>query len=167
MQDNFDCFADKLHDLAVYNCFLAALGRLRRSVTRPETKALIEEMEQKLHACHNHGMDSTEVPKEPLCQEGGKTPLLEPGKKRQVAGSCRRPMSIANRDADPSFITPQSRVSRCCRGAALRHSSQKPAITFSSDEENCPEDELCAELTEDETPSKVTPISRASACRAL
>ncbi|XP_050793006.1 condensin complex subunit 1 isoform X1 [Gopherus flavomarginatus] len=167
MQDNFDCFADKLHDLAVYNCFLATLGRLRRSVTRPETKALIEEMEQKLHACHNHGMDSTEVPKEPLCQEGGNTPLPEPGKKRQVAGSCRRPMSIANRDADSSFITPQPRVSRRCRGAALRHSSRKPAITFSSDEENSPEDELCAELAEDETPSKVTPISRASACRAL
>ncbi|KAM7180780.1 condensin complex subunit 1 isoform 3-T3 [Macrochelys suwanniensis] len=157
MQDNFDCFADKLHDLAVYNCFLAALGRLRRSVTKPETKALIEEMEQKLHACHNRGRDSTEVPKEPLCQEEGKTPLLEPRKKRQIAGSCRRPMSIANRDADSSFITPQPRVSRRCRGAAQRHSSQKPAIIFSSDEENSPEDELCAELIEDETPSKTIP----------
>lgn len=38
MQDNFDCFADKLQDAAVYNCFLAALGRLRRVGTKPEMK---------------------------------------------------------------------------------------------------------------------------------
>ncbi|XP_067402039.1 condensin complex subunit 1 isoform X1 [Emydura macquarii macquarii] len=168
MQDNFDCFADKLQDLAVYNCFLATLSRLRRSVTKPESKALIEEMEQKLHACHNCGMDSTEVLREPQCQEGSKTPVQKPGKKRQVAGSCRRrPLGIANRDADDSFITPQPRVSRHCRGAAKRHPPRRPTITFSSDEENSSEDELSAELTEDETPSKTTPISRASARRAV
>ncbi|XP_074839699.1 condensin complex subunit 1 [Carettochelys insculpta] len=171
MQDNFDCFADKLHDQAVYTSFIAAVSRLRRSVTKLETKALIEEMEQKLHACHNRGMDSTEIPMEPLCKEEGKTPLLEPGKKRQVAVSDRRrhrrPLGTANRHEDSSFVTPQPRASRRCRGAAQRQSSQKPVITFSSDEENSPEDDLYAELTEDETPSKVTPISRASARRAL
>nr|XP_006124233.1 condensin complex subunit 1 isoform X2 [Pelodiscus sinensis] len=169
MQDNFDCFADKLHDLAVYNSFIAALNRLRRSVTKLETKALIEEMEQKLRACHTRGMDSTEVPREILCQEEGKTPL--PGKKSQVAGSCRRrrrrPMSIANNDADSSFVTPEPRVPRRCRGTAPRRAAKKPTVTFSSDEENSPEAGLYAELTDDETPSKVTPIARASACRDL
>uniref|UniRef100_A0A8C0J688 Condensin complex subunit 1 n=1 Tax=Chelonoidis abingdonii TaxID=106734 RepID=A0A8C0J688_CHEAB len=131
MQDNFDCFADKLHDLAVYNCFLAALGRLRRSVTRPETKASQSWPLCSLLSCNP---SRAAVGFSPL--SGIKAPHLS----ASLAGSCRRPMSIANRDADSSFITPQPRVSRRCRGAALRHSSRKAAITFSSDEENSPED---------------------------
>lgn len=41
MQDNFDCFADKLQDLTVYNHFLAVLGRVRRVATKPEMKVRV------------------------------------------------------------------------------------------------------------------------------
>uniref|UniRef100_A0A8C6Y588 Condensin complex subunit 1 n=1 Tax=Naja naja TaxID=35670 RepID=A0A8C6Y588_NAJNA len=82
MQDNFDCFADKLQDLTVYNHFLVVLGRVRRVATKPEMKALVEEFEQKLQKCHNKGLDSfTEAPQETPHQEGSNIPVLQSIKK--------------------------------------------------------------------------------------
>ncbi|XP_061493362.1 condensin complex subunit 1 isoform X2 [Rhineura floridana] len=161
MQDNFDCFADKLQDTAVYNCFLAVLSRLRRVGTKPEMKALTEEFEQKLRMCHNRGLDSlTEAPpQESTGHKGRNTPLHQTAKKA-AASSRRRPLRAANREAGSPFFTPEPRVSKPSR----KTSRLKVSVVFSSDEENSPEEELCAELTDEETPSKRTPISRASRC---
>lgn len=38
LQDNFDCFADKLQDPAVYSCFQTVLARFRRGGGKPEAK---------------------------------------------------------------------------------------------------------------------------------
>ncbi|XP_062984497.1 condensin complex subunit 1 [Elgaria multicarinata webbii] len=162
MQDNFDCFADKLQDTAVYNCFLATLSRIRRAGTKPELKDITEEFEQKLRMCHRKGLDSfTEAPRESRSQEGSSnTPVLQPSKKA-AASSRRRPLRAANRDIESSFITPEPRISRPRR----KTSKPKVAVSFSSDEENSTEEELSAELREEETPSKTTPISRASSRR--
>ncbi|XP_070791467.1 condensin complex subunit 1 [Pituophis catenifer annectens] len=158
MQDNFDCFADKLQDLTVYNHFLAVLGRVRRVATKPEMKALIEEFEQKLQKCHNKGLDSfTEAPQETTHQEGNNISVLQPIKK-VVSRSCRRPLRAANRKTDSAFITPEPRITRSKR----KTSKHKVTIVFSSDEENSLDEELDAELTAEETPSKTTPISRSS-----
>ncbi|XP_019404499.1 PREDICTED: condensin complex subunit 1 isoform X2 [Crocodylus porosus] len=167
MQENFDCFADKLQDPAVYSCFRATLSRLHRGGTKPETKVLIEELEQKLHACHNCGLDSIEAAGEIPGQKSSKTPVPGPAK-RPVAGSQRRqPLRIANREVDSPFVTPPPRMTRYHRNASKHNPSRTPAVVFSSDEENSlEEDELSAELKEDETPTKKTPISRASAHRA-
>ncbi|XP_027305536.1 condensin complex subunit 1 [Anas platyrhynchos] len=159
LQDNFDCFADKLQDPAVYSCFQAVLVRFRRVPSKPENKALAEELEQRLSACHNRGLDSAET-----CQEGSKTPM--PAKRRPTAASSRRqPLSTANRDDDKAFVTPQPRTLRNPKRAQKSRPRKKPIITFSSDEENSSEDEFSAELTEEETPTKTTPITRSSARR--
>ncbi|OXB76260.1 UNVERIFIED_CONTAM: hypothetical protein H355_014668 [Colinus virginianus] len=136
LQDNFDCFADKLQDPAVYSCFQAVLGRFRRAPSKPETKALAEELEQKLSACHNRGMDSSET-----CQEGGKTPMPEPAKRKPTAGCCRQPLSTANRDDDDDdFVTPRPRALRNNKRA--QKTRKRTVITFSSDEENSSENVL-------------------------
>ncbi|XP_075620123.1 condensin complex subunit 1 isoform X2 [Balearica regulorum gibbericeps] len=158
LQDNFDCFADKLQDPAVYSCFQTVLARFRRAGGKPETKALAEELEQKLSASHNQGLDSAET-----CQEGSETPMPEPAKQKQKASSRRQPLSTANRDED--FVTPQPRTLRNHKHVQKGRPSKKAIITFSSDEENSSEDELSAELKEDETPTKTTPITRSSARR--
>ncbi|XP_047907518.2 condensin complex subunit 1 [Anser cygnoides] len=161
LQDNFDCFADKLQDPAVYSCFQAVLVRFRRAASKPETKALAEELEQKLYACHNRGLDSAET-----CQEGSRTPMPEPAKRRPTAASSRRqPLSTANRDEDKAFVTPQPRTLRNRKPAQKSRPRKKTIITFSSDEENSSEDEFSAELTEEETPTRTTPITRSSARR--
>ncbi|XP_034997174.2 condensin complex subunit 1 [Zootoca vivipara] len=163
MQDNFDCFADKLQDAAVYNCFLTVLSRLRRMTTKPEMKALAEEFEQKLRTCHNRGLDSLteDPPRESIDHKVRNTPAPRTTKKA-AASSRRRPLHAANREADSSFTTPEPRVSKPRR----KTSRLKVSVVFSSDEENTPEEELSAELTDAETPSKTTPILRASSRRA-
>ncbi|XP_049680606.1 condensin complex subunit 1 isoform X1 [Accipiter gentilis] len=158
LQDNFDCFADKLQDPAVYSCFQTVLVRFRRAGGKPENKTLAEELEQKLSASHNRGLDSAET-----CQKGSRTPMPEPAKQKPTGGSRRQPLSTANRDDD--FVTPQPRNFRNQKRAQKRPPPKKAVITFSSDEENSSEDELSAELTEEETPTKTTPITRSSARR--
>ncbi|NXA05854.1 CND1 protein, partial [Sapayoa aenigma] len=158
LQDNFDCFADKLQDPAVYSCFQTVLARFRRAGGKPEAKALAEELEQKLSASHNQGLDSTET-----CQEGSQTPLPVPAKQKPIRSSRRQPLSPANTDED--FVTPQARTLRNHKRAQKRPPRKKAVVTFSSDEENSSEDELLAELREDETPTKTTPITRSSARR--
>ncbi|XP_075270620.1 condensin complex subunit 1, partial [Opisthocomus hoazin] len=157
LQDNFDCFADKLQDPAVYSCFQTVLARFRRAGSKPETKALAEELEQKLSASHNRGLDSAET-----CQEGSGTPMPEPAKQKPTRSSRRQPLSAANRDED--FVTPQPRALRNPKRAQKHPPAKKAIITFSSDE-NSSEDELLAELKEEETPTKTTPITRSSARR--
>ncbi|NWH35205.1 CND1 protein, partial [Chloropsis hardwickii] len=157
LQDNYDCFADKLQDPAVYNCFQTLLARFRRAGIKPETKALAEELEQKLSASHNRGLDSAET-----CQDGSQTPMPMPAKRKPIGSSRRQPLSPANTDDD--FVTPPSRTLRNHKRAQKRPPRKKAIITFSSDEENC-EDELSAELREEETPTKTTPITRSSARR--
>ncbi|XP_025960649.2 condensin complex subunit 1 isoform X1 [Dromaius novaehollandiae] len=160
LQDNFDCFADKLQDPAVYSCFQAVLLRFRRAASKTESKALAEELEQKLQACHSQGLDSAET-----CQEGNEALMPEPTKRRPVEGSHRQPLSAANRNVDEPFVTPPLRALRNLKHTQKRRPPKKPVITFSSDEENSSEDEFSAELTEEETPTKTTPITRSSASR--
>uniref|UniRef100_A0A8D2NHU1 Condensin complex subunit 1 n=1 Tax=Zonotrichia albicollis TaxID=44394 RepID=A0A8D2NHU1_ZONAL len=145
LQDNYDCFADKLQDPAVYNCFQTVLARFRRAGVKPEAKALAEELEQKLSASHKRGLDSTET------------------FQQKHLSSRRQPLSPANSDND--FVTPPSRILQNHKRAQKRPPRKKTVITFSSDEENNSEDELLAELREEETPTKTTPITRSSARR--
>ncbi|XP_062428605.1 condensin complex subunit 1 [Rhea pennata] len=163
LQDNFDCFADKLQDPAVYSCFQAVLLRFRRAASKTESKALAEELEQKLQACNSRGLESAET-----CQEGNETLLPEPAKRRPVEGSHRQPLSTANSNVGEPFVTPPPRALRNHKNhkcTQKRRPPKKPIITFSSDEENSSEDEFPAELTEEETPTKTTPITRSSARR--
>ncbi|KAM6309776.1 condensin complex subunit 1 [Podargus strigoides] len=145
LQSNFDCFADKLQDPAVYDCFQTVLARFRRAGGKPETKALAEELEQKLFAFHNRGLDSAEP-----CREGSGIPLPEPAKQKPPGSSRRQP---------------QPRNLQNHKRAQKRPPSKKAVITFSSDEESSSEDELSAKLIEEETPTKTTPITRSSARR--
>ncbi|XP_028942208.1 condensin complex subunit 1-like, partial [Antrostomus carolinensis] len=158
LQDNFDCFADKLQDPAVYSSFQTVLARFRRAGGKPETKALAEELEQKLSASHNRGLDSAET-----CQEGSGTPVPEPAKQKPTGVSRRQHLSTVNRDED--FVTPQPRALRSTKRAQKHLPPKKAILTFSSDEEDNSEDELWAELKDEETPTKTTPITRSSARR--
>ncbi|KAM9300116.1 condensin complex subunit 1 [Morus bassanus] len=158
LQDNFDCFADKLQDPAVYSCFQTVLARFRRAGGKPETKTLVDELEQKLSASHNRGLDSAET-----CQESSGMPMPEPAKRKPPGSSRRQALSTANRDED--FVTPPSRTLRKHKRTQKRPPPKKAIVAFSSDEENSSEDERSAELIEEETPTKTTPITRSSARR--
>ncbi|XP_063142429.1 condensin complex subunit 1 isoform X3 [Rattus norvegicus] len=156
MLDNFDCFGDKLIDESVFSAFLSIVGKLRRGA-KPEGKAVIDEFEQKLRACHTRGMDGIE---ELETGQGGSQRALSA--KKPSAVSRQQPLTSV--DSDNDFVTPKPRRTKPRRPQTQQRKSQRKAkVVFSSDESS--EDELSAEMTEEETPKKTTPIRRASAQR--
>ncbi|XP_032761529.1 condensin complex subunit 1 [Rattus rattus] len=156
MLDNFDCFGDKLIDESVFSAFLSIVGKLRRGA-KPEGKAVIDEFEQKLRACHTRGMDGIE---ELETGQGGSQRALSA--KKPSAVSRQQPLTSV--DSDNDFVTPKPRRTKPRRPHTQQRKSQRKAkVVFSSDESS--EDELSAEMTEEETPKKTTPIRRASAQR--
>uniref|UniRef100_A0A8C6WC48 Condensin complex subunit 1 n=1 Tax=Nannospalax galili TaxID=1026970 RepID=A0A8C6WC48_NANGA len=153
MFDNFDCFGDKLTDESVFNAFLSAVGKLRRGA-KPEGKAVIDEFEQKLRACHTRGMDGLE---ELETGQGGSQKT--PSAKKPSTVSKQQPLTSGTSDSD--FVTPEPRrTTRRLPNTHQRTSKKKVKVVFSSDESS--EEDLSAEMTEDETPKKTTPIRRAS-----
>ncbi|KAL1790363.1 condensin complex subunit 1 [Sigmodon hispidus] len=157
MLDNFNCFGDKLLDEAVFSAFLSVVGKLRRGA-KPEGKAVIDEFEQKLRACHTRGMDGIE---ELETAQGGSQRALSAKKPSAVS----RQQPLASVDSDNDFVTPKPRRTNPRRpNTQQRKSKKKAKVVFSSDEETS-EDELLAEMTEEETPKRTTPIRRASARR--
>ncbi|XP_059114605.1 condensin complex subunit 1 isoform X1 [Peromyscus eremicus] len=156
MLDHFDCFGDKLLDASVFGSFLLVVGKLRRGA-KPEGKAVIDEFEQKLRACHTRGMDGAE---ELETGQGGSQRALS--SKKPSAVSRQQPLTSV--DSDTDFVTPKPRRTNPRRPNTQQSKSKKKAkVVFSSDEAS--EDELSAEMTEEETPKRTTPIRRASARR--
>ncbi|CAK6443760.1 unnamed protein product [Pipistrellus nathusii] len=152
MLDNFECFGDKLSDESVFSAFLSVVGKLRRGA-KPEGKAVIDEFEQKLRACHTRGLDAIEE-----LEIGQGDSLKTPAAKKQ---SVSRHQHLASAASDNDFVTPEPRrTARRQPNAQQRTRKKKLKIVFSSDESS--EEELSAEMTEDETPKKTTPIRRAS-----
>ncbi|XP_074259526.1 condensin complex subunit 1 isoform X2 [Saimiri boliviensis] len=156
MLDNFDCFGDKLSDESIFSAFSSVVGKLRRGA-KPDGKAIIDEFEQKLRACHTRGLDGIEELE--ISQAGSQR---APSAKKSSTVSRHQPLPSAASDSD--FVTPQPRRStRRHPNTQQRASKKKPKIVFSSDESS--EEDLSAEMTEEETPKKTTPILRASARR--
>ncbi|KAM7115651.1 condensin complex subunit 1 isoform 2-T3 [Molossus nigricans] len=156
MLDNFECFGDKLSDESIFSAFLSVVGKLRRGA-KPEGKAIIDEFEQKLRACHTRGLDAIEE-----LEIGQGDSQKTPAAKKQP--SVSRHQHLASIASDNDFVTPEPRrTARRNPNTQHRLRKEKPKIVFSSDESS--EEELSAEMTEDETPKKTTPIRRASTRR--
>uniref|UniRef100_A0A2K6QFA9 Condensin complex subunit 1 n=1 Tax=Rhinopithecus roxellana TaxID=61622 RepID=A0A2K6QFA9_RHIRO len=154
MLDNFDCFGDKLSDESIFSAFLSVVGKLRRWA-KPESKAVIDEFEQKLRACHTRGLDG--IDELEIGQTGSQR---APSAKKPSTVSRHQPLASIVSDND--FVTPEPRrTTRRHPNTQQRASKKKPKVVFSSDESS--EEDLSAEMTEDETPKKTTPILRASA----
>nr|XP_044995665.1 condensin complex subunit 1 isoform X1 [Jaculus jaculus]XP_044995666.1 condensin complex subunit 1 isoform X1 [Jaculus jaculus] len=156
MLDNFDCFGNMLSDESIFSAFLSVVGKLRRGA-KPEGKPIIDEFEQKLRACHTRGLDALEE-----LENDDERSQRAPSARKPSAASRQQPLTSAPSDDD--FATPGPR--RTCRrlpSTQQRRPKSKPKVVFSSDESS--EEELSAEMTEDETPKKTTPIRRASVRR--
>lgn len=107
--------------------FLSIVGKLQHGA-KPEGKAVIDEFEQKLQACHTRGLDGIEELE--INQAGSQR---APSVKKPSTVCRHQPLASAASDND--FVTPEP-----CR-TALRHpntqqraSRKKPKVVFSSDE---------------------------------
>uniref|UniRef100_A0A1A8MLI6 Condensin complex subunit 1 n=4 Tax=Nothobranchius pienaari TaxID=704102 RepID=A0A1A8MLI6_9TELE len=152
LQESWECYSDKLTEPGVYQPLLSITAKLRRGA-KPQFKAQVDDFEKRLTAIHTRGLENVESPEmdEENQRAKGSTKRMvartpRPTRGRQKSKRGQSKSSISGCD-DDAFVTPrQSRKSR------------KPAVTFSSDEE---EDED-AVMAESETPKVLTPISRSS-----
>lgn len=59
LQENFACFHDKLAEDDVYQCFLIIVSKSKK-FAKPELKALVDELEQRINQCHTKGVENEE-----------------------------------------------------------------------------------------------------------
>uniref|UniRef100_A0A8C2C9X9 Condensin complex subunit 1 n=1 Tax=Cyprinus carpio TaxID=7962 RepID=A0A8C2C9X9_CYPCA len=143
LQECWDCYSDKLTEPGVYQPLLSIAAKLRRRA-KPQFKAQVEDYEKRLTAVHTKGLEN--VDNEEREQQMGDTQsqnLQTPRPHKSVRKTTRGRGKPKLDDSD--LVTPRKSRSR-----------PKPAITFSSDEEE--EDD--AVMAESETPKVTTPIAR-------
>uniref|UniRef100_A0A8C1PRZ3 Condensin complex subunit 1 n=1 Tax=Cyprinus carpio TaxID=7962 RepID=A0A8C1PRZ3_CYPCA len=143
LQECWDCYSDKLTEPGVYQPLLSIAAKLRRRA-KPQFKAHVEDYEKRLTAVHTKGLEN--VDNEEREQQMGDTQsqnLQTPRPHKSVRKTTRGRGKPKLDDSD--LVTPRKSRSR-----------PKPAITFSSDEEE--EDD--AVMAESETPKVTTPIAR-------
>ncbi|XP_041377786.1 condensin complex subunit 1-like [Gigantopelta aegis] len=124
LQENFACFSDKLHDNRVYSCFTSIVKK-SCSFTKPETKTLLDELEERLTQCHTKGAEEDEIAQKASKasdaashrNKAPRTPARTPG---------RRKANKENLPCNEESPGP---------GRRTRKKKTKPKISFSSDEE--------------------------------
>ncbi|ESO99274.1 hypothetical protein LOTGIDRAFT_231024 [Lottia gigantea] len=130
LQENLPCYADKMVDDDVYSCFCSIINK-SRTFSKPEAKALIDELEEKLEKCHNRGLEEEEI-----CQKAStasdaasklKTKHRTPGKGRKTPARGRKNKENVPSDDDSPIANQKT------RNKSGRKS--KPKVSFSSDEE--------------------------------
>ncbi|KAM6910278.1 condensin complex subunit 1 [Xenentodon cancila] len=148
LQECWECYSDKLTEPGVYQPLLSITAKLRRGA-KLQLKAQVDEFEKRLTAVHTRGLENVESPETAEENQTANTVhrTLEPTRGRQKSKRGQIKSSVSSH-GDDSFVTPQK-----------SRRPKKPAITFSSDEE---EDEEDAVMAESETPKVTTPIARTS-----
>ncbi|XP_066028149.1 condensin complex subunit 1 [Pocillopora verrucosa] len=153
LQENFSCFHDKLAEEDVYHSFLNIVGKSKK-FAKPEVKALVDELEQRINFCHTKGMEDEEdyeraskavgaatgnKPKKSAATPAAKTSR---GPKGRTPGTKKRqPKTVDDSDAeDPSpmpFKTPRS-VARPPKAGKEKSTNQKrrKMPSFESDEDD-------------------------------
>ncbi|CAH3036153.1 unnamed protein product [Pocillopora meandrina] len=153
LQENFSCFHDKLAEEDVYHSFLNIVGKSKK-FAKPEVKALVDELEQRINFCHTKGMEDEEdyeraskavgaatgnKPKKSAATPAAKTSR---GPKGRTPGTKKRqPKTVDDSDAeDPSpmpFKTPRS-VARPPKAGKEKSTNQnrRKMPSFESDEDD-------------------------------
>ncbi|XP_052287084.1 condensin complex subunit 1-like isoform X2 [Dreissena polymorpha] len=139
LHENFMCFADKLADEEVYNCFCTIVSK-SRSFAKQEAKTLIDELEHRIENCHKKGLNEDELMEQagasPIAKTKGKTPKKGGNAKTPAANKTRakrggrKRVDSSDEDLDAESLTPVVRTQQS-RGA-----KKKPTVNFSDSDES-------------------------------
>ncbi|XP_055958438.1 condensin complex subunit 1 isoform X2 [Patella vulgata] len=129
LQENLQCFADKLVDDEVYSCFCSIINK-SRSFVKPEAKMMIDELEEKFEKCHKKGLEDEEISQKASSASDAATKHKNkhrtPGRGTTTPG--RRRGGKENKDDIDSPIDG--------RKTRTKGRKPKPKVSFSSDEES-------------------------------
>lgn len=62
LNENFACYADKLHEPEVYELFMEIMSNIQKTV-KPEVKSLVEELEKRIMESHEKGVEDENTAK--------------------------------------------------------------------------------------------------------
>lgn len=62
LNENFTCYADKLHEPEVYELFMEIISNAQKTV-KPEVKSLVEEIEKRIVESHEKGVEDENTAK--------------------------------------------------------------------------------------------------------
>ncbi|XP_029651590.1 condensin complex subunit 1-like [Octopus sinensis] len=147
LQDNFNCYSDKLANDELYEHMLSILKKARTRC-KIEFKTTIDEIEAQITQCHTKGLD------EAIAEKGFvfKTPAKAPAKskKRSSSVSLKTPKQTKGVSSEHR-VTPRK---------SQRKKNKASYFSSDSDEENPPSDD-----SDDFIPSSKTPIKRTRSAR--
>ncbi|KAF2368286.1 Condensin complex subunit 1 C-terminal [Trinorchestia longiramus] len=96
----FPCYGDKLHEPDVHKMFLGVLTKARKLV-KPETKAVVEELEAKIEESHSKGMEEKGILDKALIAKGGKGAA---SKRSNVRVAKRKSLSSSSSESEEDMI---------------------------------------------------------------
>lgn len=130
LHENFMCFADKLAEEEVYNCFSTIISK-SKAFAKPEAKTLVDELEQRIESCHKKGLNEDEIMERagssPIKTKPGKTrktPAKTPAAGRSRPARQRKPVDSSDDDSPPAARNQP------------RRTKKKPVMSFSDSEDS-------------------------------
>ncbi|XP_064610959.1 condensin complex subunit 1-like [Liolophura sinensis] len=143
LQENFACYADKLADDTVYECFSSILANAKKGFSKPEAKAAAEELEERVEQCHRKGLEEDEVA-EKASQASEAASRKSRGKKTPAKGrkaggkagrrSTRKKQFVDSEEDEEDNQSEESEVEE--RAQPKRGGRKTKPVLFDSDEES-------------------------------
>lgn len=121
LQENFTCFHDKLAEEDVYQSFLTIVGKSKK-FAKPEVKALVDELDQRINHCHTKGMEDEED-----YERAAKALGAAPGKKTKK--SVATPGGKTNRAQNGRTPAAKKRQKKAVDDSDLEEPSPRPLRT--------------------------------------
>eukprot|EP00058_Branchiostoma_floridae_P028443 XP_002613934.1 hypothetical protein BRAFLDRAFT_283981 [Branchiostoma floridae] len=149
LQENFSCFGDKLGSEDIHNSFCTILKKAK-SFAKPEVKALVDELEQRIEQCHSKGMSDDETLQKAskartTGKKGGQTPGKglqkgpTPGRRRRGRQASRKQDS-SSEDDGPNHSPTQGEEHPAKRGVKGKKQKagkkNRKTVSLSSDDES-------------------------------
>ncbi|XP_071805504.1 condensin complex subunit 1-like [Asterias amurensis] len=160
LQENFACFADKLHDTEVYSSFSSILSKAKK-FAKPEMKVIVDDFEQKLNECHTKGVDDEAVVEKAskasaaarARANGGRSAARKKNGKRRGRGKSSLDSDEEDEDEDTvATPAPSRRPGQTPRQTTVgktqgnnKKGRRVRAVTFSSDEDDSDDDFFVAD----------------------
>lgn len=140
LQENFTCFGDKLADDDVYGMFSQIISK-SKSFAKPDAKALLDELEQRIDLCHQKGLEEEEIAMKASQASDTAADTQKGGKRKGKAGgktpakglrkNRRRQLDSDSDDEGDDFKENKTPAPR-----RPTRQKAKPKLSFSSDEES-------------------------------
>nr|XP_045604996.1 condensin complex subunit 1-like [Procambarus clarkii] len=128
LSENFSCYSDKMHEPEVYDFFLGILANAQKTA-KPESKALIEELEGRIQESHDKGVEDENVINKAA---SAKSKFKKPRYPAQSAKIRRKPKESSSEEEEEDVRNQLHPAHRNNKENNVRRSVRQSTNTFTS-----------------------------------